>query len=155
MVKIPVPDTEQAMDVRCCYTKYNSGEITVKTFYNTVTIPIFVPQKQESMRKLLFISMLASGAVFMANCTPKASKAIAELPVESKEQITAKYSPQQLESGKTIFTGNCAKCHKLKEPGTRTPEQWNKVLKRMIPKAKLSDEDGMLVRAYLIAHAKG
>jgi cytochrome c2 len=106
------------------------------------------------MRKLFITSFLASAVLFMVNCTPKASKAIAEMPVESKEQIVAKYNPNQLEQGKTIFTGNCAKCHKLKEPGSRTPEQWNKVLKRMIPKAKLSDDDGMLVRAYLIANSK-
>lgn len=106
------------------------------------------------MRKLMIIAGMAGSILFMANCTPKASKAIAEMPVESKEQITAKYSEAQLESGKTIFMSNCDKCHKLKMPETRTPEQWNKVLKRMIPKAKLSDEDGKLVRAYLIAHSK-
>ena len=97
---------------------------------------------------------MASGAIFMANCTPKASKAIAEMPVETKDQITAKYSAVQLEHGKSIFMANCAKCHKLKEPGSRTPDEWNKVLKRMIPKAKLSDDDGKLVRAYLIANSK-
>lgn len=106
------------------------------------------------MRKLSAVLLYGAFITLMVNCTPKASKAISELPVETKEQIVAQYSPQQLESGKTIFTGNCAKCHKLKEPGSRTPEQWNKVLKRMIPKAKLSDEDGKLVRAYLIANSK-
>jgi cytochrome c5 len=106
------------------------------------------------MRKLTITSLLASAVLFMVNCSPKASKAIAEMPVESKEQIVAKYNSSQLEQGKTIFTGNCDKCHKLKDPGSRTPEQWNKVLKRMIPKARLSDDDGMLVRAYLIANSK-
>lgn len=106
------------------------------------------------MRKLIILTVLGSGMLLMANCTPKASKAIAEMPVESKDQILAKYSETQLESGKTIFMSNCDKCHKLKEPESRTPEEWNKVLKRMIPKAKLSDEDGKLVRAYLIAHSK-
>ena len=106
------------------------------------------------MKKLFAVILYGAFVTLMVNCTPKASKAISELPVETKEQITAQYSPQQLESGKTIFTGNCAKCHKLKEPESRTPEQWNKVLKRMIPKAKLSDDDGKLVRAYLIANSK-
>lgn len=106
------------------------------------------------MRKIFTAAILATAVVFMVNCTPKASKAIAELPVESKDQILAQYNADQLEQGKTIFTGNCAKCHKLKDPESRSPEQWNKVLKRMIPKAKLSDEDGKLVRAYLIAHSK-
>lgn len=106
------------------------------------------------MRKRLLTSLLAPAVLFMINCTPKASKTITELPVESKEQIVAKYNPDQLEQGKILFTGNCAKCHKLKEPGSRTPAEWNKVLKRMIPKAKLNDSDGQLVRAYLIANSK-
>jgi len=119
-----------------------------------MTILIFVHTKQSIMRKLIILAITASGAIFMANCTPKAGKAVAEQPVETREQIAAQYSAAQLESGKTIFTGNCSRCHKLKEPGSRTPEQWNRVLKRMIPKAKLSEEDGKLVRAYLIANSK-
>lgn len=106
------------------------------------------------MKKIAAVILYGAFVTLMVNCSPKASKAISEMPVESKDQIAAKYNPQQLETGKTIFQSNCNKCHKLKEPGSRTPEQWNKVLKRMIPKAKLSDNDGMLVRAYLIANSK-
>jgi cytochrome c2 len=106
------------------------------------------------MKKLIIILSIALGTVFMAQCTPKASKAISETHVMTKEEAIANNTPEQLEQGKTIFTGNCAKCHKLKEPGSRTPEQWEKVLKRMIPKAKLSEEDGKLVKAYLIANSK-
>jgi len=106
------------------------------------------------MRKLTVSTLLLSAALFMAYCTPRTSKAVAETSVETKEQIVAKYQPDQLEKGHTLFTGNCAKCHKLKDPGSRTPAEWDKVLKRMIPKAKLSAEDGALVRAYLIANSK-
>lgn len=106
------------------------------------------------MKKIIIISSIALGTVFMAQCTPKASKAISESPVMTKEKATADYTPEQLEQGKVIFTGNCVKCHGLKEPGSRTPEQWERVLKRMIPKAKLSEEDGNLVKAYLIANSK-
>jgi cytochrome c5 len=106
------------------------------------------------MKKTGILLLLAAVMLVMVNCSPKASKVISELPVESKEQIVAKYTSAQLESGKTIFLNSCNKCHKLKQPETRTPAQWNKVLKRMIPKAKLSDEDGQLVRAYLIANSK-
>ena len=106
------------------------------------------------MQKLIGILGLALIPVFITNCSPKASKVISSLPVESKEQIVAQYTPQQLESGKAIFMANCDKCHKLKQPETRTAEKWNSVLKRMIPKAKLNDQDGQLVRAYLIAHSK-
>jgi mono/diheme cytochrome c family protein len=110
--------------------------------------------KTKKMKKLVIISSIAFGAVFMAQCTPKASKAISETHVMTKEEAIAGNTPEQLEQGKVLFTGNCAKCHGLKEPGSRTPEQWERVLKRMIPKAKLSEEDGKLVKAYLIANSK-
>ncbi|WP_118972827.1 c-type cytochrome [Taibaiella koreensis] len=106
------------------------------------------------MRKLTVSAFLASAVLFLAYCTPKAGKTVAATPVETKEQIVARYPPDQLEKGHTLFTGNCAKCHKLKDPGSRTPAEWDKVLQRMIPKAKLSPDDGALVRAYLIANSK-
>src|SRR6218665_858455 len=106
------------------------------------------------MNKLKVILITGASVVLMMSCFPKASKVIRELPVESKEQIKAQYSTAQIEEGHTIFTNSCDNCHKLKEPASHTPEQWNKILKRMIPKAKLSDEQGKLVRAYLITHSK-
>jgi len=106
------------------------------------------------MNKLKVILITGASVVLMMSCFPKASQVIRSLPVESKEQIKAQYSTAQLEEGHTIFTNSCGSCHKLKEPGSKTPEQWNKTVKRMIPRAKLSDEQGKLVRAYLIANAK-
>lgn len=106
------------------------------------------------MRKLIITAALASAVLFMANCTPKAAKAVAKTPGSPKDQVMAQYSADQLEAGKTLMLANCAKCHKLKEPETRTAAEWDVVLTRMIPKAKLSAEDGKLVRAYLVAHSK-
>ncbi|ODS91763.1 MAG: hypothetical protein ABS44_00280 [Chryseobacterium sp. SCN 40-13] len=106
------------------------------------------------MKKLKVIIITGASVVLMMSCFPKASKVIRALPVESKEQIKAQYTAAQLEEGHTIFTNSCGKCHKLKEPGLKTPEQWNKTVKRMIPRAKLNDDQGKLVRAYLIAHSK-
>lgn len=106
------------------------------------------------MRRINIIILSAIAISFMASCFPKASQAIRSLPVESKEQILAQYNQEQLAQGHTIFTNSCANCHKLKQPETRNAEQWNSIIKRMIPKAKLSDEEGKLVRAYVIANAK-
>ncbi|WP_133641429.1 c-type cytochrome [Sphingobacterium paludis] len=106
------------------------------------------------MNKLKMSIMVGLGIAVLVGCFPKASEVIRNLPVENKEQILSKYNAEQIAEGKVLFTNNCAKCHKLKEPESRTPEQWNKTLKRMIPKAKLNDRDGQLVRAYLIVNAK-
>ncbi|WDF70325.1 c-type cytochrome [Sphingobacterium oryzagri] len=106
------------------------------------------------MKKLKTLAVMAMGIGLLVGCFPKASEVIRSLPVENKKQILAKYSPEQIETGETLFANNCAKCHKLKAAEGHTPEQWNSILKRMIPKAKLNDEDGQLVRAYIIVNAK-
>ncbi|SKC10310.1 hypothetical protein SAMN05660841_04252 [Sphingobacterium nematocida] len=106
------------------------------------------------MHKLNIYIACLMGILLMASCFPKASQAIRSLPVESKEQILSQYNPEQIAQGETLFANSCGNCHKLKQPETRTAEQWNKIVKRMIPKAKLSDDEGKLVRAYVIANAK-
>lgn len=106
------------------------------------------------MKKLTIIFLGIFAILLIASCFPKASQAIRSLPVETKDQILAQYNKDQLAQGHTIFESNCAKCHKLKQPETHTAEQWNSIIKRMIPKAKLNDEEGKLVRAYVIANAK-
>jgi cytochrome c5 len=132
-------------------------------FYITVTNPIF-GFKIRKMKKLIVIFSIATGAIFMANCTPKASKAIASSNTTSttaatasamtRDEANSKFSADQLEAGKVLFAGNCAKCHAIKGPETRTAAQWDKILQRMVPKAKLNEEDGKLVKAYVIAHSK-
>jgi len=106
------------------------------------------------MKKIGSIVALGVFVVFMANCSPKSAKTIATEPVPTAEQMKAKYSEEQLAQGKTIWQNSCNRCHKLFEASSRTHEKWDRVLKRMIPKAKLTAEDGALVRAYLIAHSK-
>lgn len=106
------------------------------------------------MYKLRTIATCLIATLLMASCFPKASQVIRSLPVESKEQILTQYNQEQLAQGHTLFITNCDNCHKLKQAETRTAEQWNKIIKRMIPKAKLSDDEGKLVRAYVIANSK-
>ena len=102
--------------------------------------------------KTIILGLMVS--LTIVSCYPKASQVIKSLPVESKEQIKAQYSQDQIAQGEMLFKSNCGKCHGLKKPESKTPEQWNKTVKRMIPRAKLTDDEGKLVRAYLIAHAK-
>lgn len=107
------------------------------------------------MKKIISITGILFAVIIMANCTPKVANSVADKePTPTKAQVLASFSDEQLAQGKTIFTDNCGKCHGLKDPESRTPPQWNKVLARMIPKAKLSYDDGKLVRAYVIANSK-
>lgn len=95
-------------------------------------------------------------ALFLMNCATKAvgDTVAHKEPVPTKEFVMANFTEDQLDNGKTLYENNCAKCHDLKNPASRDPEQWNNILKVMIPKAKLAYEDGRLVRAYLVANSK-
>lgn len=106
------------------------------------------------MYKLRTFTTCLIATLLMASCFPKASQVIRSLPIESKEQILSQYNQEQLAQGHSIFITSCDNCHKLKKTETRTAEQWNKIIKRMIPRAKLSDDEGKLVRAYVIANSK-
>ncbi len=94
--------------------------------------------------------------LFLVNCATKViGTTVADKePVPTKEYVLANFSKEQLDTAKSIYENNCAKCHNLKDPASRNPEEWNNILKSMIPKAKLAYEDGRLVRAYLVANSK-
>lgn len=106
------------------------------------------------MKKILTTVLLSSFVLFMVNCSPKIGAKVTAGPVPSISDITAAYSPDQLEQGKMIWQSHCNKCHKLYEPGSRPANKWNSVLTRMITKSKLNLEEGKLVRAYLIANSQ-
>jgi len=108
------------------------------------------------MKSILKIFGVIVFTLFLMNCATKAvGTTVADKePVPTKEYVLANFSDEQLNTAKSLYENNCAKCHKLKDPDSRNPEEWNKVLKRMIPKAKLSYEDGRMVRAYLVANSQ-
>jgi len=108
------------------------------------------------MKSILKTSGIVIFTLFLVNCATKAvGTTVADKePVPTKEYVLANFSEGQLNTAKSLYENNCAKCHKLKDPDSRNPEEWNKILKRMIPKAKLSYEDSRLVRAYLVANSK-
>ena len=51
--------------------------------------------------------------------------------------------------GKKIYTGKCARCHKLYDPAKYDDEAWEKWLQKMKPKAKLNDEQYRQLGEYL------
>ena len=55
----------------------------------------------------------------------------------------------ELQQGHDLFSAKCGKCHGYKKPGSHSPEQWTKVLQKMGPKAKLTNEQTSLVFKYL------
>lgn len=101
------------------------------------------------IRKFLFLPTVALGALLLANCSPKTGKSTA-----ASTGPEVHYTEAQLAQGKTIFTSHCGRCHQLFQPEEKTVAKWNAVLPSMIKKAKLSDDEGALVRAYVMANVK-
>lgn len=91
--------------------------------------------------------------VFGIACSPKVAKTGSTTSTIEAFDIT-KYSETQIAQGAQIMSTSCNRCHKLREPQKYTVEKWERVLKRMIPKAKLSEQDADLVKAYIFKNAK-
>jgi len=95
------------------------------------------------MKKIVH-SLLFAGVVIYS-CTSKTV-------VTSTSEINT--SAEYVAKGKTVFDANCGKCHGLPEATDHTPEEWNKIIARMVPKAKLNPEETNWVLAYVTANAK-
>jgi len=111
------------------------------------------------MKKLLTFLMLSFTAVSLVNCSSSksasSSTAATEQPAAERiEEIKKSYTADQLDEGKVLTVANCQKCHKMKEPSTRSFDKLERVLPSMIKKANLTEQQGALVRAYMLANAK-
>src|SRR5262245_29492695 len=57
-------------------------------------------------------------------------------------------TPEELDAGKKIYTGKCAKCHKLRDPNKYDQVAWDKWMDKMKKKAKLTDEQFQQLTEY-------
>lgn len=108
------------------------------------------------MKKAIVFTAFIGGALLIMNCSPKATGSMASgkaTPEAAVAEVKAKYSEAQLDEGKSLWQGNCGKCHKLFEPESRPVKQWEKILPRMSKKAGLSGEQAGKVRAFVLTHA--
>jgi cytochrome c len=110
--------------------------------------------KSIQMRKLLTISSLMLASLLLIQCTPKKTTTTVMTPAQKVADVKKNYTEAQMEEGKTLWQGNCNKCHKLFDPGSRTVDKWEAVLPSMTKRAKLNDQQAGMVRAYLLSHAK-
>ena len=71
--------------------------------------------------------------------------------VEKMSQQGVQTDMASLQAGHSLFLSNCGKCHALIPPPNRTVDQWNKILPKMFPKTKLTEEEQGKVRNYIMA----
>ena len=74
-----------------------------------------------------------------------------EPPLPTKPVVDVK---PDIETGKIIFTNRCGNCHGLPKPDDFTAKRWDGILSYMVPRARLNNEQGIHVTAYLKANAQ-
>ena len=67
----------------------------------------------------------------------------------------AELSADELKAARKIYTGKCAKCHKLYDPSAYTPEKWSEWTGKMTKKSKLKPAQVELLARYIEAGKSG
>lgn len=108
------------------------------------------------MKKLFLLSFFAlaifacsrktlpASEVIISNPTPEATVKNNSETATSKEVIT----------GKSIYINRCGRCHALKPIEKYSKEEWNGILKDMIPRANLNEAEAKEVTAFVLANSK-
>jgi hypothetical protein len=109
------------------------------------------------MKKFLILSLICS-AIIIA-CHKKTVPEITsrtEFPSAPKSSVQpiVDNSPEAITAGKIIFETRCNRCHDLKDAKEYTTEGWSTILKTMIPRARLNEEQAKQVTSYVMANAK-
>jgi mono/diheme cytochrome c family protein len=104
--------------------------------------------------KITITILILAGIVF--GCSRKTVASSDEIVISNKTSTETKTSNAELTSaGQTLYTNRCGRCHGLKNTENYTQQRWENILKTMIPKARLNDEEAKQVTAYVLANAKG
>lgn len=83
----------------------------------------------------------------------KRSEVIQPLEAKDPAPVVAN-KPSEEETGKNVFTAKCGKCHALKNVASFSFNQWEGILKTMVPRAKLTADEENQVVAYIKANSK-
>jgi cytochrome c5 len=109
------------------------------------------------MKKIMLLFI--AGPLIIASCHKKAVPAITERkefpePPKPGQAMADPGTPEFIAAGKILYEGKCNRCHDLRAPDVYSPERWTSILKLMIPRARISDDQGKQVTAYVMANAK-
>ncbi len=71
--------------------------------------------------------------------------------ISSAKKIWPDVDSTYLFNGYDLYKNKCGNCHYLYKPDRYTPEQWDHFLSDMSKKAKLTDEEYLKIKIYLLA----
>jgi len=108
--------------------------------------------------KRIIVALLLGMVLFVA-CQKKTVPIITErktAPLKELRSDTVNYStikPDTLQ-GKRLFLTRCSRCHGLPVATEYSAKRWDAILTSMLPKARLTNEQGIHVTAYIKAFIK-
>lgn len=109
------------------------------------------------------ISLLLLFVIIAYSCSKKTAPVKSEPPIVATPPPadTLKMTPEatpapdaMVTTGKGLFDAKCGKCHVYKQPELFTAERWTRIMERMAPKAKLTEDEKTSVVAYVHYYAK-
>jgi cytochrome c5 len=110
------------------------------------------------MKKIIILTALSAAALLLAQCSPKTAKTTgrpaAKTHADKVADIKKNFTEADLAEGKAIHDTKCNRCHQLKTIGNFSMAEWDNILQRMIPKARLDEKQAALVRAYVMVNTK-
>jgi cytochrome c5 len=94
-------------------------------------------------------------AIIVFACHRKTIASSDNIIISNKTNTETKVAnPEVVSAGQTVYANRCGRCHGLKKVENYTAQQWGNILKGMIPKAKLNDDEAKQVTTYVMEHAK-
>lgn len=90
------------------------------------------------MKKIVIVILLSA----FFSCSPA-------LYVPTEKNASDAASLEELKKGRSLYVGNCGSCHSLHLPEEFSAEAWDGHLEVMQKKAKVSDEQKILILKYL------
>jgi mono/diheme cytochrome c family protein len=85
-------------------------------------------------------TILISATVLLAGCFSAKLLTPSQADVDRVKPKYTDYSLVELNQGKTLYEQHCSNCHGLKNPTSRTEEQWKEIVPRMIVKANKKEQ---------------
>ena len=106
--------------------------------------------------KKIIVTCIAFSIVMIA-CHKKAVPTVTDrtdIPPAPPKPAAVVYAAADVEAGKPLYDTKCTRCHGRKDPEGYTTGRWEGILRSMIPKAKLTDDESRQVTAYVMTNAK-
>lgn len=95
--------------------------------------------------KLFTVALLS---IVIYSCSKKVTTPVIISEVKVTEE-TQPELPTAIAEGKMLYENSCARCHKLFPATKHDNSGWSVTLERMAPKAKITEEQKVLVYNYL------